>query len=99
MAVMEGEAAVQAVHGPALAAAKKSGDAATATVTGAVDAMRRDYEHQLDAKFAAARGFIDAIVYPEDTRAMLALAFRTALSNPGPHLGPYVLPSRMESGE
>lgn len=99
MAVMEGAAAVEAVHGPALAAAKKTGDAATAAVTDAVDAMRRDYEHQLDAKFAGARGFIDAIVYPEDTRAMLALAFRTALSNPGPHLGPYVLPTRMETRE
>jgi len=99
MAVMEGEAAVQAVHGPALTAAKTSGDAATAVVTDAVDAMRRDYEHQLDAKFAGARGFIDAIVYPEDTRTMLALAFRTALSNPGPHLGPYVLPARLEIGE
>ena len=99
MAVMEGEAAVQAVHGPALTAAKKSGDAATAPVADAVEAMRRDYEHQLDAKFAGARGFIDAIVYPEDTRAMLALAFRTAMSNPGPHLGPYVLPARMEAGE
>ena len=58
----------------------------------------RDYEHQLDATFAGARGFIDAIVYPEDTRALLALAFRTALSNPGPHLGPYVLPARLETG-
>jgi acetyl-CoA carboxylase carboxyltransferase component len=99
MAVMEGEAAVQAVHGPAINAAKKSGAAAAGAVTEAVEAMRRDYEHQLDATFAGARGFIDAIVYPEDTRAMLALAFRTALSNPGPHLGPYVLPARMEMGE
>jgi acetyl-CoA carboxylase carboxyltransferase component len=98
MAVMEGESAVQAVHGPAHDTARKSGDAASSAVTDASEAMRRDYEHQLDARFAGARGFIDAIVYPEDTRAMLALAFRTALNNPGPHLGPYVLPARMEAG-
>ena len=98
MAVMEGESAVQAVHGPALDAAKKAGVAPSDAVLEAVDAMRRDYEHQLDATFAGARGFIDAIVYPEDTRALLALAFRTALSNPGPHLGPYVLPARLETG-
>ena len=57
------------------------------------------YAKDLDAQFAGARGFIDAIVYPEDTRAMLALTLRTALNNPGPHLGPYVLPARMQAGE
>jgi acetyl-CoA carboxylase carboxyltransferase component len=98
MAVMEGESAVQAVHGPALDAAKKAGIAPSDAVLEAVDAMRRDYEHQLDATFAGARGFIDAVVYPEDTRALLALAFRTALNNPGPHLGPYVLPARLGAG-
>ena len=99
MAVMKGESAIQAVHGPSLAAAKKAGGTAAAAVTESVDAMRRDYEHQLDAQFAGARGFIDAIVYPEDTRAMLALALRTTLNNPGPHLGPYVLPARLEVRE
>jgi 3-methylcrotonyl-CoA carboxylase beta subunit len=93
MAVMEGESAVQAVHGPAMAkaaAAKRPLDAETQR---AVDEMRADYEHQLDARYAAARGYVDAIVYPEETRDVLALAFRAALSNPGPHLGPFVLPS------
>ena len=55
--------------------------------------MREDYEHQLDARYAGARGYIDAIVYPEDTRTVLAQALRAAWQNPGPHLGPYVLPS------
>jgi acetyl-CoA carboxylase carboxyltransferase component len=54
--------------------------------------MRDDYERQLDARYAAARGYVDAIVYPEDTRDVLAHAFRAALNNPGPHLGPFVLP-------
>jgi acetyl-CoA carboxylase carboxyltransferase component len=98
MAVMEGESAVQAVHGPSLEKAKASGEQPAAEVTDAVAAMRRDYEHQLDALFAGARGFIDAIVYPEETRTMLGLALRTSLNNRGPHLGPYVLPARLESG-
>ena len=92
MAVMEGEAAVQAVHGPAItkaAAAKRPLDDATPR---AVDEMRADYDEQLDARYAAARGYVDAVIYPEDTRDVLALAFRAALSNPGPHLGPFVLP-------
>ncbi|MFN7456379.1 MAG: acyl-CoA carboxylase subunit beta [Gemmatimonas sp.] len=92
MAVMEGEAAVQAVHGPALDAAKKAGDMPTPEVLEAVDAMRADYEQQLDARYAAARGFVDTIVYPEDTRDLLAMALRAANQNRGPHLGAFVLP-------
>lgn len=92
MAVMEGESAVQAVHGPALEKAKKSGEEPAPEVVAAVDAMREDYEHQLDARYAAARGFVDAIVYPETTRETLAMALKTSLHNPGPHLGPFVLP-------
>lgn len=92
MAVMEGEAAVQAVHGPALDAAKKAGVPPAPEVTEAVEAMRADYEHQLDARYAAARGFVDTIVYPEDTRDLLAMALRAANQNRGPHLGAFVLP-------
>ena len=92
MAVMEGEAALQAVHGPALDAARKAGVPPSAEVSHAVDAMRADYEAQLDARYAAARGFADAILYPENTRTMLALALRAASRNPGPHLGAFVLP-------
>ncbi len=50
MAVMEGEAAVQAVHGPALDVAKQSGCPPSPEVAAAVQEMRADYEHQLDAK-------------------------------------------------
>ena len=95
MAVMEGESAIQAVHGPALEKAKKSGHAIDPDVAKAVDEMRADYENQLDARFAAARGYVDAIVYPENTREMLSLALRATLHNPGPHLGPFVLPAHL----
>jgi acetyl-CoA carboxylase carboxyltransferase component len=57
-----------------------------------MERVRADYERQLDARFAAARGFVDAILTPEETRPALELALRTALNNPGPHLGPFTLP-------
>ena len=95
MAVMEGESAIQAVHGPALDAAKKKGGELDAETARAVEEMRADYEHQLDARYAAARGFVDAIIYPENTREILSLALRAALHNPGPHLGPFVLPPHL----
>src|SRR5204862_246899 len=63
MGVMEGESAIQAVYGA---------DAAKPDNAAAVDAMRADYEHQLDAKFAGARGFVDAILTPDETRDISA---------------------------
>jgi len=54
--------------------------------------MRADYEQQLDARYAAARGFVDALVTPEETRDLLAFALRFSANYAGPHLGPFVLP-------
>ena len=93
MAVMEGESAIQAVHGPAIEAARKQGKGIPAALEAQIDEMRADYEHQLDARYAAARGFVDAIVHPEDTREVLVVALRAALHNEGPHLGAFVLTS------
>lgn len=96
MGVMEGESAIQAVHGNAIDAAKKAGTPLAPEVQASVDEMRADYEHQLDARYAAARGFVDAIVHPEETRAVLGVALRAALHNPGPHIGAFVLPPQPE---
>jgi 3-methylcrotonyl-CoA carboxylase beta subunit len=93
MGVMEGEAAVQAVHGPSLESNR--GGKLPPDVERAVGEMRADYDEQLDARFAGARGFIDAIVYPEDTREVLAMALRASLHNRGPHLGTFTLPSQL----
>ena len=93
MGVMEGEAAVQAVHGPDIELAKKEGRELDAELKDHIEEMRADYEHQLDARYAGARGYIDAIVYPEETRDVLAVALRASLQNRAPHLGPFVLPS------
>ncbi len=89
MGVMEGESAVMALFGPQLEELKKAGKEPDDALRAKIEAVRADYEHQLDARYAAARGFVDAVVRPEHTRDVLALALRTALHNPGPHLGPW----------
>lgn len=99
MAVMEGESAVQAVHGPAIEAAKKTGESLSPEVEASIEEMRADYEHQLDARYAAARGYVDAIIYPEETREVLAMALRASLNNKGPHLGAFVLPPFVSTAE
>jgi acetyl-CoA carboxylase carboxyltransferase component len=92
MAVMEGESAVMAVHGRDIDRAQKSKQPLPAETQAAIESMRADYEQQLDARFAAARGFVDAIVTPEETRDHLAFLLRVAANYAGPHIGPFVLP-------
>lgn len=92
MGVMEGDSAVMALFGTQLDALKREGKAPDADLQARMDAVRADYDQQLDAKYAAARGFVDAVIPPEETRAALGLALRTSLNNPGPHLGAFVLP-------
>jgi 3-methylcrotonyl-CoA carboxylase beta subunit len=92
MGVMEGESAVMAVHGAEIERARKEGRELASEAKASMDSMRADYEHQLDAKFAAARGFVDAIVTPEETRELLAFTLRITANYAGPHLGPFVLP-------
>src|SRR3954451_1981963 len=92
MGVMEGESAVMAVHGVELEKAKREGRDPSPEAKASMDSMRADYEQQLDARFAAARGFVDAIITPEETRDLLAFTLRTTANYAGPHLGPFVLP-------
>ncbi len=91
MAVMEGESAIMAAHGTAIEKAQKERRPLDPDTQRSIDAMRVDYEHQLDARYAAARGFVDAIITPEETRGLLAFLLSVTSNNPGPHLGPFVL--------
>ncbi len=72
--VMEGESAVQAVHGPELARLMESGAEIPAELQQKIAKTRADYERWLDAKYAAARGHCDAVIDPAQTRETLALA-------------------------
>jgi acetyl-CoA carboxylase carboxyltransferase component len=92
MGVMEGESAVMALFSSELDKLARAGQQPDDELTREMDRVRRTYEKEIDAQYAAARGFVDAVITPEDTRRALALAFHTTLNNSGPHLGPFVLP-------
>lgn len=89
MGVMEGESAVMALFSAQLDELKKQGKQPDAELVERMDAVRAEYDRQLDARYAAARGFVDDVILPEETRERLSLALRAALHNPGPHLGPW----------
>ena len=89
---MEGESAVRALFGPELDRLQDAGAEPDPSLRARIDAVREDYEHQLDARHAAARGHVDAVLAPEDARDAIAFALWAALHNPGPHLGAFVLP-------
>jgi acetyl-CoA carboxylase carboxyltransferase component len=92
MGVMEGESAVQALFGTQLEKLKREGKEPSAELRAEMQQVRESYEQQLDAKYAAARGFVDAVVLPENTRNALELALQVSTNFQGPHLGPFVLP-------
>jgi acetyl-CoA carboxylase carboxyltransferase component len=92
MGVMEGDSAVQALFGTQLDKLKRNNQQPDDALKAEMDEVRQNYDRQLDAKYAAARGFVDAVITPERTREALELALRIALNFDGPHLGPFVLP-------
>ena len=92
MGVMEGDSAVGALFGTQLDKLKREGAEPDEALKAEMARVREDYDRQLDAKHAAARGFVDAIVTPEQTRDALELALRVSASYDGPHLGHFVLP-------
>lgn len=93
MGVMEGESAVQAVFGSQLEKLRARGEEPDETLNAEMDRVKDTYEKELDAKYAAARGFVDAVIAPEETRDALELALRVSLNYSGPHLGQFVLPA------
>ncbi len=76
--VMEGDAAVQAVHGPELEKLRIAGKPVPDELRLRVEKTRADYERWLDARHAAARGHVDALIDPLETRRVLAFALEVA---------------------
>jgi acetyl-CoA carboxylase carboxyltransferase component len=95
MGVMEGDSAVQAVFGSQLEKLKKNGQTPDAALLAEMEKVRQTYDQELDAKYAAARGFVDAVIAPEHTRDALELSLRTSLNYTGPHIGQFVLPANL----
>lgn len=91
MGVMEGESAIQALFAPQLERLKEQGTGMTDELKKGIERTREDYEQKLDARYAAARGFVDAIIAPEETREVLGMALRITAHHPGSHLGPFDL--------
>lgn len=89
---MEGESAVMALFSSEIEKLERKGLKPDEKMMAEMERVRVKYEQELEARFAAARGFVDAIIAPEDTRTALELSLRTALNNPGAHLGVPVLP-------
>lgn len=92
MGVMEGDSAVQAVFGSQLEKLKRNDVKPDKNLEEEMDQVRATYDRELDAKYAAARGFVDAVIIPEHTRDALELALSTGLNYSGPHIGQFVLP-------
>ena len=86
--VMEGESAVKAVHGPELEKLQKEGKPVPEELQRRIDQTRADYDRWLDAKFAAARGHVDALIDPLSTRRVLTFALEVSMysKKPGEHL-------------
>ncbi len=96
MGVMEGTSAVMALFGSELDRLRKEGKEPDIELQARMKEVESEYDRQLDATFAAARGFVDAVVLPEELRDWLTLLLSAAGSNPGPHIGPFVLPPGLD---
>jgi|DewCreStandDraft_2_1066082.scaffolds.fasta_scaffold00784_16 acetyl-CoA carboxylase carboxyltransferase component len=92
MGVMEGDSAVQAIFGTQLERLRKEGKEPDEKLKAEMEKVRETYEKELDAKHAAARGMVDAIVTPDNCRQALILALQTCLNTDKPHIGAFVLP-------
>ncbi|MDQ3061731.1 MAG: acyl-CoA carboxylase subunit beta [Acidobacteriota bacterium] len=95
MGVMEGDSAAQAIFGTQIEKLKKEGKEPDAQTEAEMERVRETYDRELDAKHAAARGLLDAIVTPENLREALTLALQTTLNTNKPHIGAFVLPENL----
>lgn len=93
MGVMEGDSAAQAIYGTQIEKLKKAGKTPDQSVLDEMDKVRETYDRELDAKHAAAKGLVDAIITPENLRESLILALQTCLNTNTPHIGAFVLPN------
>lgn len=92
MGVMEGDSAAVAIFGTQLEKLKKEGKEPDDALLAEMQKVRDTYDRELDAKHAAARGLVDAIVTAENLRDSLVLSLETCLNTSQPHIGAFVLP-------
>jgi acetyl-CoA carboxylase carboxyltransferase component len=80
--VMESDSAIQAMHGPEIERQRASGQPLSPELKRSIDQTKADYERWLDATHAAARGHVDAIIDPLETRPILSFLLEVVTSNP-----------------
>ncbi len=80
--VMEGDSAVVALYSSEIEKLKKTGAAMPEDLERAIDRTRADYDRWLDARYAAARGHVDAVIDPKDTREILSMALELTMTRP-----------------
>ena len=76
--VMEGDSAVQALHGVELEKHNSASQPVPEELQQAIGKTRADYESWLDALYGAARGHCDAVIDPKRSRAVLSFALEVA---------------------
>ena len=86
---MDGEDAVIEIFGDQPQEATDQGMGPESELAIEMDRTRAEYEGELDARFAAARGFVDGVLLPEELREGLSVLLRASLNNPGPHIGQF----------
>ena len=80
--VMEGDSAVQALYSVELQKWKASGQPLPEGLEQSIEKTRADYESWLDSRYAAARGHVDAVIDPMESREILSLALEVAMQRP-----------------
>jgi acetyl-CoA carboxylase carboxyltransferase component len=80
--VMEGDSAVKAIHGSELDKLQKAKEPVPQELQDRMAKTRADYDRWLDAKYAAARGHVDAIIDPLATRRVLTFALEATRYSP-----------------
>jgi 3-methylcrotonyl-CoA carboxylase beta subunit len=80
--VMEGDSAIQALFSAEIERYKSQGERLPDDLQESIEKTRADYEHWLDAKYAAARGHVDAVIDPKDSRPVLSMALEVAMQRP-----------------
>ena len=69
---MEGDSAIQAMYSVELEKYKANGAPLPPELQQSIERTRADYERWLDARYAAARGHVDAVIDPRDSRQIAA---------------------------
>jgi acetyl-CoA carboxylase carboxyltransferase component len=80
--VMEGDSAIQALYSVDLEKYKAAGQPLPQELQEAIARTRADYERWLDARYAAARGHVDAVIDPKDSREILSMALEIVMQRP-----------------